>query len=155
MTGTGAPPLHSSPATAAAAVALLAAGAAVAGLPGALVGLVVVAVWIAAGPVYAVAAGQVVVAAVAGPDAGLGPLLALEGLLLAVLVGDLVDHRRDPRSVALAAAAVGGAAAVALAATSLLPELWLATLAVAVPLALAGYTVHRYTVVRFDLTNEY
>ncbi|WP_225335300.1 hypothetical protein [Halomicrobium urmianum] len=148
-------PLRSSPATAAAALALLAGGAAVAGLPGALVGLVVLAVRLVAGPVYAVAAGQVVVAAVAGPNPGPGWLLALEGLLLAVLVGDLVDHRRDAPSVALALGGVGGAAAVALAATGLLDALWLATLVVAALLALAGYAAHRYTVVRFELTHEY
>ncbi|WP_226010830.1 hypothetical protein [Halomicrobium salinisoli] len=155
MSATVAPPLRSSPATAAAVLALLAGGAAVAGLPGALVGLVVLAVRIAGGPVYAVAAGQVAVAAVAGSSAGPEPLLALEGLLLAVLVGDLVDHRRDAQSVALALAAVGGAGAVAVAATRLVAEVWLATVVVALLLALASYAAHRYTVVRFELTHEH
>lgn len=146
--------LRSSPVTAAAVLALTGGGAAVAGLPGALVGLAALVARALAGPVYAVAVGQLVAVAVLGMEPPLAPLLALEGGLLAVLVGDLLDHGRDLQSVALALAGVGGGAGVAVAATSLTEELWLATLAAAGVLALAGYAAHRYTVVRFELTHE-
>lgn len=127
----------------------------IAGIPGVLVGLVAIATWRVLPPVYVVAIGQLGVATLLGPEPPLRTFAAFQGALLTVLVGDLLDHRRTPGSLGTGLLFILGTGTVAVAATSWLDERWLAVLLVVGFLVLVGYGVHRYTVVHFDLNNEY
>lgn len=147
--------IRSSPVTTVAVIVFGITGVYVAAIPGALLGLGAIVMWRVLPPVYVVAISQLGVATLLGPSPPLIRFVALEGTLLAVLVGDLIDHRRIPHSLGTGLLLVPGIGVLAVTATSWLDGHWLATLLVVGLLVLGSYGVHRYTVVQFELNNEY
>lgn len=127
------------------AAAVLAGGVLVVldGTPGAVAALALVGCWYVLGPVYAVAVGQVAVAALAG-NWSLPVLAGAELAVLAVLVApDLANAggRRLAGGTVVGAAILAG---IAYGAQGTWETTWATVVVLAFVTAFAAYTFHRY-----------
>lgn len=126
-----------------------------AGPAGLLAGAVLVAAWLLAPPVFLVAFGHVLVAALLAPGGSVSSVLGIEAALGLVLLGDLVSTRAPLPSFALALGCLAGFAMAVLLAVRWLDAVWHVTALLAVAVAFSTYALHRYTVVRFEATDEF
>ena len=124
---------------------------------GVVVAIVTAAFWYALGVPYALAAGHVALVAVM--PGGLDPLAVIVaeagfGALLATVAV------RSTSPARVAAVALGGAVLagvtiwIVLGTTSTSTSIWIAAAAVCLVLATAGYTLHRFQLVRLGLVTE-
>ena len=133
--------------------AVLAAGALVlvAGLPGLLAGVLVVAGWYLLSVPFALAVGHVLLAVTVPQSSAIGAFVLVEVGFVLLLVGPLVRGREDLRIVSAAIVvflALLGVVAVGL---RWYESVALAALALVVAASLLGYGLHRYELLRLGL----
>lgn len=138
-----------------AAVGAAGAGNVVAGAPGTVAGAALVVAWLVAPPIFVVALGQVLFAAVLPDGASLAAVALVEAPLAAIVLADVTDWREPLRTFVVGVVSLVAFAAVALAGLGWLARTWhVAALLVCVA-GVASYALHRYTVVTFELTDEF
>lgn len=126
------------------------------GIPGALLGLVLVAVGLFASPVVTFAVGQVFLVGLADDPTGAQVALAqfaLAPLLVDGVVRDGIRRRTVGEALVLAGSFVALAALVTLA-VDVTDELWQAAGILAAVVAVAGYGIHRYERVSLGIETE-
>ncbi|WP_372480336.1 hypothetical protein ACAH01_04160 [Halomicrobium sp. HM KBTZ05] len=127
----------------------------VAGLGGALAGVVVVAAWLVVSPIVVLAVGHVLLAAVLPENASLATLALAQAPMVVVFAGSVLDADRPSRTlwqgvVALAALSLVVAGSIATFGTR-----WQVAAILVAVVAVAGYGLHRYTVATLEVTDEY
>lgn len=124
-------------------------------VPGLLAGAAVVAAWLLAPPVFALALGQLLFAAVLPADASLTVIAVVEAPLLVLFLVDVADRRAPLRTVGGGAVTLAAFAGLAVAGVHWLARLRHAAALLVCVAAVVGYALHRYTVVVFEFTDEF
>lgn len=139
-------------------VATLGAAAAlgmVAGGPGAVGGAALLLAWLLVPPIFVVALGQVVVAALLPTEVPLRTVALPEAALAVLLLVDVVDRHSPIKTVIVGVASLVAFAGLAVAGIHWLATLWQAAALVVAVAAVAAYAMHRYTVVAVERSHEF
>lgn len=138
-----------------AAAGTVGAGALVAGTPGIVAGGALVVAWLLVPPVFVVALGQLLFAALLPADAPLVAFAVVEAPLVAMVLADVTDRRAPLRTFGGGVAALVAFGALAVAGAVWLDSLWTAAALLVCAAAVAAYALHRYTVVTVEITDEF
>lgn len=138
-----------------AAVGAAGVGGVVVGRPGIVAGGVLVVAWLLAPPIFVVALGQLLFAAILPADAPLATITLVEAPLVAIVLVDAVDRQAPLRTLALGVASLLAFCGVVVAGVHWLAAPWHAAALLVCVAAACSYALHRYTVVTFDTTNEF
>lgn len=127
----------------------------VGGLPGVLVGIILLVSWLFIPPIVLVALGQLLFVTLLLPTVTTVTFVLVEASLILLFLSDTLNRRRPFTTLTVGISCLAAACGLVLGSLSLELDLWQNAAILIGVTAFISYALHRYTVVTLEVANEF